>query len=822
MPHPNPFTYAVNIPFIINTNGDIRFSVYSFNGQKIKDILYPDVTAGSYRIIWDGCNDNGAPVKQGIYIYAITFKGITLSSKIIKSAGFSAFSSATTLEPVTLPPVIPPATTPELKVPVITKLNCTGYYPVRITDIVIRRDTTIDFMVARMEEIPYKTVTDNIAMFTGYEYRSLILKGINLGAATPGTFPGEIGYSVAGEMYGSWINMIGEAGFNSIRIYTLHPPVFYEKLANYNNRHPDNPILLFQGIWLEEVENPSVLAQWDLILREPAFTNEIHEVIDCIHGNRNIPFRPGKAYGAYYSDMSRWTAGYVIGREISPREVSVTNSSNTLITSYSGNQFSITNASATNVFAARMLDETATYENQNYNVIRPVSISSWPTLDPLTHPSESYSDEDTQSMDITKIGTGNSLAGLFATYHAYPYYPNFISDQPSYQAFSDGQGPNSYLGYLNDLKNHYSGIPLVIGEFGVPSSWGSAHQSFSNMAHGGYSEIQQGEKNMRLMHNILDAGCAGGFMFSWMDEWFKPTWIVQYLEAFGFLSDGTIIPTRQLWQNLTSPEQNFGLLKFTEKETLPFVAYHTDNTDGPLSKIEATSDNSFFYLNLVAGQNLTPGDTVMIAFDTYSADTGESQLINGKALQNRSEFTCLFVLGNDTALHYVTQAYDMNGLTPRFNLSDPSVQKYKSTVTDGAPWKLMQWKNDEYQNTTQDIGRLPAENSADFTSGTRSAIAWTANRMKVRIPWTMLYFYDPTRMSVINGAVSVDGGYTFRIETAKSDGIAISVYYKGVVVSTTDRYNWSDWLVVPSTIVEEKESLHIVREGMLSIPGFAN
>ncbi len=101
------------------------------------------------------------------------------------------------------------------------------------------------------------------------------------------------------------------------------------------------------------------------------------------------------------------------------------------------------------------------------------------------------------------------------------------------------EGPNSYSGYLNDLKNHYSAIPLVIGEFGVPSSWGSAHQSFSNMDHGGYSEVQQGEKNMRLMHNILDAGCAGGFMFSWMDEWFKPTWIVQYLEAFGFLSDGT-------------------------------------------------------------------------------------------------------------------------------------------------------------------------------------------------------------------------------------------------------------------------------------------
>jgi hypothetical protein len=822
MPHPNPFTYAVNIPFIINSSGDIRFSVYNFSGQKIKEILFKDVMAGSYRIIWDGRNDNGAPVKQGIYIYAISFKGNTLSSKIIKAAGYSGFSSETTLEPVDLPPVMPPADPAPIAVKVITNVNCSGFYPLRITDIVIRRDTTIDFIIARMEEIPFKAQNDHIAMFTEAGYRPLILKGINLGAATPGTFPGEIAYSVPGELYGEWINRIGEAGFNSIRIYTLHPPVFYEKLANYNNRHPDKPIFLFQGIWLEEIDNPSDPAQYDLILREPSFRTEIHEVIDCIHGNRNIAFRPGKSYGSYKTDLSRWTAAYIIGREISPGEVNVTNSSNVSLTAYTGNQFSISGASAAEVFTAGMLDETAVYENQQYNVIRPVSMSSWPTLDPLIHPTEFYSDEDTESIDITKINREEAKAGLFATYHAYPYYPNFISDQPSYQSFSDGVGPNSYSGYLNDLKNHYSAIPLVIGEFGVPSSWGSAHQSFSNMDHGGYSEVQQGEKNMRLMHNILDAGCAGGFMFSWIDEWFKPTWIVQYLEAFGYISDGSTIPTRQLWHNLTSPEQNFGLVKFTETEVLPFVSYHVNNPSGPVSRIEATNDNSYFFLYIETEQGLTQGDTVIIAFDTYSGSLGESRLINGKTLENRAEFICALVLGDDTASHYVTEAYDMNGLTPRFNLSDPSVQKYKSTVTDGAPWKLMQWINDEYQNTRQDIGRLPVENSADFTQGSRSAIAWSSNKLKVRIPWTMLYIYDPTRMSVINGAVSNDGGYTYKIETAQSDGIALSVYYKGVVVSTTDRYNWSNWLVVPRTTAKEKESLKIIQEGLKSIPDFAD
>ena len=28
------------------------------------------------------------------------------------------------------------------------------------------------------------------------------------------------------------------------------------------------------------------------------------------------------------------------------------------------------------------------------------------------------------------------------------------------------------------------------------------------------------------------------------------------------------------------------------------------------------------------------------------------------------------VLGDDTALYHVTEAYDMNGFTPRFNLSE--------------------------------------------------------------------------------------------------------------------------------------------------------
>jgi hypothetical protein len=821
IPYPNPFTYSVNIPFIINSQGDVRLSIYNFSGKKIMDAFFDSIDAGSYHIVWDGCNLNGAPQRNGFYFYAVTFKGKTLSGKLIKATGFSSYSAGTAIEPDMMPPVVVPFSG-QIRFPVITAVTCDNYYPVRLTDISIAVDTIIDFELTMKQEVPFKTLGNHIAMHTGSEYQSLVLKGINLGSSPPGYFPGEIAYAISPAEYESWIEAMAAAGFNSLRIYTLHPPAFYEKLANYNHRHPDNPLLLFQGIWLEEIEDYSDPGSYDLLNQTSSFTKEIQEVINCINGNGDIAYRYGKSYGRYITDVSRWTAGYIIGREISPQEVDSTDIRHPSLNSYTGTYLSIAGGKATEVFCTQMLEQTIKYEASNYSVRRPVSIASWPTLDPLNHPTETYTDEDKAAYDLAKITLKTPEPGIFASYHAYPYYPNFISEQPSYRTYNDLYGPDSYLGYLNDLRAHYSSMPLVIAEFGVPSSWGSAHQSYSDMHHGGYSEQQQGEKNMRLMHNIIDAGCAGGFMFAWMDEWFKPTWIVSYLEAYGTVSGGITIPTRQLWHNLASPEQNFGLISFDQASTLPFTSYQTNKPSGPVKKISATNDNSFFFLEIEAGRALANGDTVMIAFDTYLASFGESKLPNGKNLENRSEFLLTMVLSNDTALFNVTEAYDMNGLTPRFDLANHTSQKFYSTVTDGAPWKVMHWINDGHTQKGQDIGKLPIENASDFTYGHRTAAAWSGSKIKIRVPWTLLYFRDPTQMKVIDGAVSYDGGYNYIISAALSDGIAVSVYFDQKVTSSLSRYNWPLWMTVPTTKTREKKSLDVVRAGLSSVPGFTD
>jgi hypothetical protein len=817
-PYPNPFDNSVNIPFIINASGDIMLTIYNLSGEKVRVIVFPLVSPGSYNVVWDGCGQNDEPMSAGLYIYAIAFRGRSYSGRLVKASGSGSVASGSGLEPVMLPPdePLPPVS---FRFPVTTEVTAQGYYPVRLTDITLETDTIIDFMLTPLNDMPFTVAGNYIARFTDNDYEPVILKGVNLGSSPPGYFPGEIAYAITAGTYERWINRIGSAGFNSIRVYTLHPPVFYEKLAEYNQRHPGSPLMLFQGIWLEEVEDGSDPLSWDLVRRRTAFSNEISEVIDCIHGNADIAFRYGKSYGIYRTDISQWTAGFIIGREVAPQEIDSTNKFHPGNTTYSGTRFSISGATASEAFITEMLDRVVVIEENGYSVSRPVSFSSWPTLDPLTHPTEIYTDEDVASFDITKINrTGGP--GLFASYHAYPYYPNFISQDPSYLSYSDPEGPDSYLGYLTAMKQHYSNMPLVIAEFGVPSSWGSAHQSYSSMDHGGYSEIQQGEKNMRMMHNMLDAGCAGGFMFAWMDEWFKRTWIVLYQEAYGITSGTETVPTRQLWHNETSPEQCFGLLAFDQKVIPDYVPYTIDKSSGPVTEIRATSDEGFLYLEITAAADLLPSDEFMVAFDTYRGNTGESTLPGGAMVSNRAEFLLTFTLDDDTALHHVTRAYDMNGLTVRFNLTNPLFQKFKSTTTDGDPWEVMRWTNDGFELTYHDIGKVPLEHSPAFSEGNRAAVAWDGRTIRIRLPWTMLHFFDPTQMSVNDGAVSYDGGYNFEIITAPSDGIAVSVLHKNIVTNTTNRYSWPKWLVVPATTEREKASLHIIEEGLASIPDY--
>ncbi|WP_291855185.1 Ig-like domain-containing protein [Marinilabilia sp.] len=636
--------------------------------------------------------------------------------------------------------------------------------------------------------VPFSTDSAHLTIWNGSEYIPFFLKGMNLGVAVPGTFPGQI--AASREQYASWFEDIKEAGFNNIRLYTLHYPRFYEVLDSFNLANSENPLLFFQGVWLNEAL-PGY--EDDLYFMTDTFRVEMEENIDCVHGNRVISVRQGKAFGDYTHDVSQWCLGYIIGREIHPGEVLTTNENHSAETRFEGEHFSITDASPAEVWFTEKLDHLVGYEFQNYNTQRPVSVSSWPTLDPLAHPEEGNEYEDSASLDFSKIEVKYAPAGMFISYHAYPYYPDFISMQSNYLEYSDQYGLNSYLGYLTELKSHYHRFPVIIAEYGVPSSWGIAHYATSGMNQGGFDEQNQGETNIRMLRTMEQSGCGGGIQFAWIDEWFKPTWITDPVDYDP--------QSRILWHNVTAAEQNYGLLKF--EKTKMVTSLSTFDETSAITELKAEINYAFFELEIGLKNPLDIPDEMWVTFDTYGENLGESLLPNGVEIPSRAEF--YLHITNHSANLYVTEAYDIYGIW--HGVSEPE-QQFRSVSTDGAPWYIVRWKNNYSHSDVQYIGSLQF-NYGFQNASSKDAVTLYDDKIAVRIPWSLLNVVAPDKRIVLH-----DDRRTPETEDMVSDGFRIAAYYHSQWYDTEQRFAWETWNSIDTETISEtkKASFQVMKD----------
>jgi len=239
-----------------------------------------------------------------------------------------------------------------------------------------------------------------------------------------------------------------------------------------------------------------------------------------------------------------------------------------------GRFIELAKGSAVDVWLSESMNYLVSYEMQRYNAQRPIAYTNWPTLDPLTHITESTKEEqaalvamrgekpDTtvKEYDNDAIGldaramraTAAFPAGIFASYHAYPYYPDFMVLDPAYNRAASPEGPSTYFGYLRDLVAHHKDMPVLISEYGVPSSRGMAHWQPQGWHHGGHDERGQAEVDARLTRDIHAAGAAGAVLFAAIDEWFKKNWLVIDFEQ--------PLERNRLWLNALDAEQNYGVI----------------------------------------------------------------------------------------------------------------------------------------------------------------------------------------------------------------------------------------------------------------------
>ncbi len=80
--YPNPFNPETQISFDLPVNSDVSLVVYNTLGQVVKTLVSGNRNAGAYTVTWNGTNDHGVQVANGIYIYMIKAGNFTQVRKM--------------------------------------------------------------------------------------------------------------------------------------------------------------------------------------------------------------------------------------------------------------------------------------------------------------------------------------------------------------------------------------------------------------------------------------------------------------------------------------------------------------------------------------------------------------------------------------------------------------------------------------------------------------------------------------------------------------------------------------------------------------------
>jgi hypothetical protein len=377
------------------------------------------------------------------------------------------------------------------------------------------------------------------------------LPGVNLGSTTPGHQPGEL--AIQADDYRAWFAAMDWLGVRVVRIYTIHPPAFYTELVAHNKRRPDRPIYLMHGVYLPD--EGAYVRSGNLYDADStaAFTQELRDASAAASGDLTRPPTPGRASGAWTADAGPWLVSWVVGVEWDPEATAASDRANAGAPATAGRYFGSTRqASPTERWLAARMDELAAAEAVRGRSM-PIAFVNWPTTDPLKHPDEPLEQEDLVGVDANHVQPTSAWpGGTFASYHAYPYYPDFQRHEPSLRAYQHEGRADPYAGYLHSLQRHHTGMPVMITEFGVPSSLGTAHAGPLGRGQGDHNEQEAMAIDAELLRLIRDVGMAGGLVFAWADEWFKFTWNTVNHQAPA--------DRRQLWHDPLTNEQWFGLI----------------------------------------------------------------------------------------------------------------------------------------------------------------------------------------------------------------------------------------------------------------------
>jgi len=63
------------IGFDLASDMPVRLAVYSVDGQKVRELVSGQMSAGRHSVSWDGLDDARTPVSSGVYLYRLEAGG---------------------------------------------------------------------------------------------------------------------------------------------------------------------------------------------------------------------------------------------------------------------------------------------------------------------------------------------------------------------------------------------------------------------------------------------------------------------------------------------------------------------------------------------------------------------------------------------------------------------------------------------------------------------------------------------------------------------------------------------------------------------------
>jgi hypothetical protein len=544
----------------------------------------------------------------------------------------------------------------------------------------------------------------------------------------------------------------------------LHPPAFYEELDTWNRAHPDAPFYLVQGVYLpDESYNEAGRTLYTPAV-DDAFAEELRDVSAAVHGDLTRRPQPGRSSGTWRTDVSPWILSWIIGVEWDPVGTANTDALPAASAPYRPGRFFTATEDATNTerWLARHLDTLAAAEHRR-GVSVPLAFANWPTTDPLEHPEEPLPREDLVGVDAEHVlPTDAWPGGTFASFHAYPYYPDFQRHEPGLQVETDGR-VDPYAAYLRALKKHFASMPLLITEFGVPSSLGSAHLGPLGRDQGNHSEQDSMRINAELMRSIRDQGLSGAFVFAWADEWFKRTWNTQ---------ESQVAERRQLWHDPLTNEQWFGVLA-TDAGEVPDGVRELAPADGPLEYALVRADASYVHLD-ITGRDATPSQVTVLVDTVPGGGPGGGP---DRGPDAGPDYRVVVDREAGTARAHVRRELDPIRLYSRERIAVPE--------GEDAPWRLFRQlmnrgftiAGERHEPELGDVGDL-VEGSWDPDDEEYDSLAsWRFDdahqTLHLRLPWPMLGLADPSSRTALGPGrparmVPIKGlGLTFEVDGSR-------------------------------------------------------